>query len=441
MNQISKTIKIVTITFVLLGSSFGIPGCVRQDQHGLGQRCYRCYNSKPNSFGSCSPLDQAVNCLIWDQAIGSRPKCFKCKPDYFVNKDGACKKRTSTIPNCVNHYTTTSADSIGLKCRECTEGYPESKTSAQCLKRDLYNCEVGHRYREGYDPAAPSPEERDETKFKEYIGCAVCKQGYTFYQGSYKRECRRSSSSRRGCSQIGNYKDKCEECKFLEGYFSDGINRFEGGGLICKKLQDHFWMPKEVKSITNGNQPNLDKKSIFGVLPNLTRFTNYAEFREGFVAVNGSAQNFYIHQKQTDDKVHARYIEFAREVGQTQPYYRFYKNYTFRRRTSELLRCSSNAICVILDDTESLNERTGEKEVIQEVFIFNATQPDHNGVIYRNKEARNGKFISNLLPISHSSYTVLGFSTTSTWRDKEDTRLLRVDYFNTSTQFAYSIIN
>ena len=94
-------------------------------------------------------------------------------------------------------------------------------------------------------------------------------------------------------------------------------------------------------------------------------------------------------------------------------------------------------ICLIIDDKEDLDRRTGEKSLVQEVFIFNASQPEHHGIIFRNIKAEKGKFISNILPITQSSYVIFGFTTRSPWKSEVDFRLLRIDYFNTSHQFEF----
>ena len=135
-----------------------------------------------------------------------------------------------------------------------------------------------------------------------------------------------------------------------------------------------------------------------------------------------------------------KYLNFTIENGTTSPFYRFYKQYTDSWRTHELFRCFYfKDICVILNDREGLNgNKKAKKQLLQEVFIFNASYTVFHGVIYRNYEAKDGKFVSNVLPIPDSPYLILGFTTTSSWGSKEDTRLLRVDYSKTNLQFRYN---
>ena len=73
--------------------------------------------------------------------------------------------------------------------------------------------------------------------------------------------------------------------------------------------------------------------------------------------------------------------------------------------------------------------------------MFNTSKATHNGVIYRNFEAQEGKYVTNLLPITKSTYLVLGFSTTEDWKQSNSTVLLRTNYLDTTSQFEYTIPN
>ena len=71
--------------------------------------------------------------------------------------------------------------------------------------------------------------------------------------------------------------------------------------------------------------------------------------------------------------------------------------------------------------------------------MFNATNPTQNGVIFANYWIEEGRYVSNLLPITNSSYGVLGFSTTQRLTSKRWAPLLRFDYLNTANQFEYRL--
>ena len=95
-------------------------------------------------------------------------------------------------------------------------------------------------------------------------------------------------------------------------------------------------------------------------------------------------------------------------------------------------------MCLIVDDTKVLQSNR-EKITRQELFIFNATWPGQNGIIFKNNEVTQGKYISSVLPITKSNYVILGFTTKAPWTTTSPKVLLRLDYTDTKKQFEYTV--
>ena len=91
-------------------------------------------------------------------------------------------------------------------------------------------------------------------------------------------------------------------------------------------------------------------------------------------------------------------------------------------------------MCAIVSDI-----RVASFEHVQEVFMFNATKPSSNGVVFRNEGAHGGKYITSILPINNSPYLVIAFGTSTNWAGGELGMLLRLDYFDTERQFTYDV--
>ena len=381
------------IWLLILKTTLSIPWCVQVSSSG---ECISCYNSKFNRFGTCTPNDDQDNCLIWEGGGSATAKCVKCKEGYFINQDKKCSKispSSSSIKNCLNHYSEDSSSSDNLRCRECSDGYPNDDFDS-CVKLTSDDCSSWEKYKSG-----DGSYKRD---------CTVCKKGSNYVFSKETRKCLQLiGTSDYGCHFI-SADGKCESCQAWNGYHADGYS--ESTGQICRKLGQHSFKPIFVLDKQVGSRPSLSNTSVSKILKK-SSVKNYGETKGGSHLLLGNVP------------------------------YEHYTKYTSKPRTLELYRCFFFAkACLILADVEELDEESQEQKLVQKVLLFNATDPSHQKLIFINTHASQGKFVSNLLPITNSPYAILGFSTTSSWTNSSDSRLVRIDVMNISRKFEYSLV-
>ena len=244
-----------------------------------------------------------------------------------------------------------------------------------------------------------------------------------------------------GCLEVSQV--VCTSCRASSGYFSDGFETTQSGQpVICRTLPQHEWSIHGVREDSNNVLAPIFNRSVEEVFSSsferYTSLTNYAEFKDGYVVMNGTIKNYTTN---TTGGGPYQILNFGSNVGEDLPYYDSYSKYTSRDRRPEMFKCFFfSKMCAVVNDLKvDIGPQTDQ--MVQQVFMFNATKATYNGVIHRNIEARDGKFISNLLPITKSSYLIIGFSTISSWPVNDSTVLLRTNYLETSQQFQYKLPN
>ena len=372
----------------------GIPNCIQQNINSNKEECTLCYRSTLNGSGLCTPItNQITNCLHYD--TNNTSKCRKCEPGYHSRGfRGVCVKTQSSSVNkeCVDAFSYDNTD-LDLRCLECRDGFPGDSD---------YKCSPWS--------AAPSSDQpflndcltgyNNATKAR----CEVCKDGYMMDLTFQK--CIKSGVA--GCWQ--SKKGLCFSCRAWDGHFSDGFKATsEGKEVICRTLEQHERAKIEVvrlvdegwllrnRSLTEVISEKIFKDSVL---------TNYAGFKDGFVVVNHSIKNYAI---QTVGTKGMKKLDFGLNSSEDLPYSRSNRNY---RDGSKWLKCFFfKKMCVVVDDFE-IFDKYGNLRRVQEVVLFNATNATYHGAVYRANDlgVSYSNSITNVLPITKSSYIILGFS-------------------------------
>ena len=340
------------------------------------------------------------------------------------------------IANCL------VAENFGtsIYCHECANGIPTPflkgclpwSGASEAEQPSLENCLSGRK------EANHLP-----------VRCAVCKDGFAYDTTSEK--CVRTTTA--GCWKVSN--GVCISCRAWDGYFSDGFDIFTTGQpVLCKKLEEHYFeinvVSRDLENI-NAEVMNMSRTNTIPpeVLTDRQRdLRQYADFKGGFLARALGSDYFITNSTESSGFTELSDSNFGLKVENIL-YPTFY--YQFARlsmyQLSELMKCFYyQKMCLIVNNVDEKNSETESYELIrQEVFIFNATNPRMNGVIFRNKEINKGKYISNILPIAKSSYVILAFPprVEKGWTSESEAPtpriLLRLDYLDTKMQFEYTI--
>ena len=424
----------------LINSIQSRENCIKLDP--LKRTCSLCYNSTINDFGGCSSLPSSSNCSVPSPTNSNH--CDRCKTGFYrAESTKTCHTSvlfSSTLRSC--YKASSEIEGGNIACTECTYSFPSIDLNG-CLSWSkaspddapfLENCLIGDRLTKTSLPH-----------------CSVCNDGYAL--DLTLKKC--IKTTHKGCWRTKN--SKCLSCRAWNGYFAAEFDA--GTGSVVCKTKDKLNY-KEVVTVPNSNC--FDKKalvnaSIREVLPKEmfehSSIVNYADFMGGYVMVNWTAEEGYStsmvgmvtlkegesEPTDFDPETETASLKFDHGHRRKLPHYSEKVIYSSINRTSEFFKCFYfQKICMILNDMKE--DVNGAVHHHQEVFLFNVFDSGQIGVVYVNREAENGNFITNLLPITRSNYLVLGFSSSSKWTQKNQTKtVLRVDFIDASRQFRYTI--
>ena len=423
----SKVLLALTALSVLLPTpALGITNCLQQAGTVATSGCSMCYQSAPNLMGSCEPYLYDPGC-DFATLSGVVPSCFKCKPNYYQPSPFAkCQPVTNGITNCLRHRDKTAADP---DCWVCNAKIPASNlkscdsfaTVPSGEQTYVANCAQG--YRAGAGTSAK---------------CWACNNGFALESSTDK--C--ASTTTTGCWKQAN--GKCTACRAWDGYFTDGFDTsVSGNPVVCRTLNDQTpWITRGVAKDSGTQVTGLTNQSRIDIYDQATysqtAITQYVDLKDGYIAMNDTVKNFAVSKASGTGFDMIKAFNFGlKEI----PWYKRKDTYTYSTRTWQLFRCFfEKKMCLIVNDSYTTNPTSGRGEFDhQGIFAFNVSNPLQNGVIFKNNETMQGKYISSVLSITKSNYIIIGFRTRNPWTATSPKVLLRLDYTDTKKQFEYSI--
>ena len=468
-NSGSRKNVLLVILVALFGSSYCLRDCIKQNF--TNKNCTLCYQTYKNHFGSCTPysIPRPTEVVCDISSSNSTSSCLLCNSKYY--KSGSRCLNVSTpliIPGCFSHLPTpstsnpSSTHTPGMLCSHCLNGFPNPERTS-CLSWDKYtgttnlaNCEVSSRQAMTTKPSAPAPSPSSSTNSNtgnsqsntNPIGntqtqptapeptCYRCKKGFSY--DLIAKAC--VASTIQGCWEVSH--GKCQSCQAWYGWFSDGLDA-DTGGVKCLKAEDHPYelivIPPPARSniraqIFNRSESIFNKEQREEIEDQVETF---AEFKDGFFFTD---ESFSIKQFLSNSAKPEK-IDLGEDIMPTLTYkYKSGSGKHSRTKngktyTASSIRCFfSNQFCMMIYNPS--NNETDTRNS-QRLFLFNATNPLYNGDIYINEHYKDGKRMSQTLPIAKSNYIIIGFSTVDSWPIQDPSLLLRLDYLNTDRQFGY----
>ena len=419
-----STKALITLTAVLM--LLPIPGlsvtnCIQQNKDFLENACTLCFESRENSFGTCSPYRTDPGCA--QSSSSSLTGCNICKPTHYFDGSYCHLITSNAVSSCVRHEDSAS----NPNCLECTNGIPASNlkscaafnTASGAEAPFVANCASGVRSSSGGSAR-----------------CGVCNNGFAIETTTDK--C--ASTTTTGCWKMTN--GVCISCRAWDGYFADGFADTTGRPASCQTQGNQVRNTIGVGAVPANVDAQLTNSSLTEAFPDSFFRTSilreYVEYDGGYISINWK-RNFVTNS--LDGGLNVRLIEEADlglAEGEALPYFGSAGTYSNSYRTAELFKCFYfKKMCLIVNDISENNQFSR-----QELFIFNVANPAQNGVIFKNNEVSQGKYLTSIAPITKSNYVILGFgteSTSSTWSTLNPKVLLRMDYLDTTKQFEYTI--
>ena len=332
-------------------------------------------------------------------SAASRSICTLCNQNYYKEESRCIALADSQkIPNCFHHIDGTPS----ILCTHCSNGLPTndltscSEWSQYTGAANLANCEIATR---------PQPSSEPH--------CYRCKTGFSYDLTT--KSC--ITTPIEGCWETKDA--KCQSCEAWNGWYSDGIDS-STGATKCLKGQDHqkdlVVIPApESDTITsrvlNKSEPFLAAQNTSGITFPLKGFR---EFKDGYLLIdqtgntkkyNPASKRFESLEYGPEGNPMTTYTGHINPENQTGPVELHHPH------KKETLTCFyfSSYCATVYTPISSVDGSEG----IERVLVFKAKNSILNGDVYFNKFSKEGKSITGLLPITKSSYLILGFSTDS----------------------------
>ena len=382
-----------------------IKNCARQK----GDKCTECYRGHLNSYGTCTPFKGGNGCLL---SSSSDPRnCNKCDKGWS-KKGRGCERGGSGPTNCLNTYSYNDRHGKHFGCVSCLLSVPSKKRTV-CEyfgdKEQFKNCLVG-----------------DNSQY-----CSICFNKFSLDLA--QKRC--VSAPVQGCWEVQN--GACVSCPAWDGFYTDRQN----GKITCTRHVDHGSLMEQVSVKENTAKQSIYNRTRATVVPdpgsNL-KIVNYADFKDGYVVMNGTATNYLVGRS---GSTALSTLNLDLSGGKKPPYYTQFNKYTAKERTFDFLNCFFfKKLCLVLNDTNFFDTETNSRPHSQDIFMLDIDTPTSSRTIFSNTQARDGKFISNFLPITKTSTVIVGFTTTKDWLRENTNILSRFDYLDQSKQFNYNIL-
>ena len=211
--------------------------------------------------------------------------------------------------------------------------------------------------------------------------------------------------------------------------------------MICRKKEDHkrnLKMVRKWESPWLKNISPISRKSVVPVKDNASYpLLSYAGFKDGFILLDNKKDVYRVDAERPELK---RLGPLGSKVRLIFPEY---KHLTHRelRDSNELFKCFFfSKICLVVKYTPEKKTLTKFSPATQQLLIFNFTkQQEYSGVPFWQEDSRIGKFITSILPITKSSYFIIGFNYLSNSSLEHTPVLIRANYLETEQQFEYKI--
>ena len=404
-----------------------LKSCIKQN-FDTGN-CSLCFQGHLNAFGSCSPFsisnEEDALCMVSESVV--RTSCLLCSQN-STRRSSSCRSLSDSlrIENCFHHLE----DTTSILCSHCSNGFPSSDLSS-CSEwseytggANLTNCEISTR------PGKSSS-----------VHCYRCKQGFSYDLTT--KIC--VTAPIQGCWETNN--GKCQSCEAWNGWFSERGNSTLTRGIKCIKEEDHkidlIVVPEpELEGtkvqVLNKTEDFLNASKRNGIQH---PYKAFKEFKDGYLLIDQSGfskkrvkgRDYFEALIYGDEKhpmaSHAEEETLSSHGIQSLKF--------FHPDKKETLSCFFfSSFCATVYTPYNASTRKTENE---RVFVFDAKNSLFNGDVYFNSFTEKGKSITALLPITKSSYLVLGFSSDKRWPIEHSTMTLRIDYLNTVNQFGYEL--
>ena len=330
----TKAFIAVAVLLILLPTpGLSITNCIQQHKTSSTKECSICFESRKNSFGTCSAFRNNPGCIESNSV--SPTACTKCKPAYSLN-GGVCQVATNPINNCVSHVLSPS----NPNCQECSNGIPAS---------DLKSCAAFSTASGGDAPFLADCARGVKPSIYGSTRCKVCNNGFAFETSTDK--C--ASTTATGCWRMTN--GVCINCRAWDGYFSDGYDDSASGQpIFCRTLNDQTpWITRGVAKDLADVYAQLTNLSRADILPSSvytqSSWIGYVDFKDGYLAYNYSTffpeKNFITNTTSGTGFTQVKKASFELNSDQKLPFYDYFTNAGIKENNREIFKCFFEKRC------------------------------------------------------------------------------------------------